>query len=593
MGIEILFKLVGGLGIFLLGMKYMSEGAQAIAGTGLRRIISTVTDNRYMAVLAGTMMTVIVQSSSVTTVMVVGFVNGGLMNLAQAIGVIMGANVGTTITGWLLVLKIGKFGLPIMGASALLYLFSGHEKRRYIGMAFMGIGMVFFGLEIMKGGCAVIKDDPRFDGLFQMVQATSFMGMASCMMVGCFLTMLVQSSSATLGITISLAEVGAISYPTAAALVLGENIGTTITAFLASIGATTNARRAAYFHVLFNMVGVMWISAVFFVYIQFVPWVVNADLETRTVINQSVKPAEVITTLKPGEALPEGFMVLKPEEKLPAGFKQCTIEYRGRKLAIAATHTIFNVANTLFLLPFAGLFSALLLKWVPEPKIKEKPHLTSLDIRILETPVIAIEQSQYEVRRMADGCGKMMHWLKDLLAQEEPDEELVKKLFHREEVLDNIQDEVVHFMTHLLSASVPHDIIDEGRGHLRISDELESISDAIASILKFHLKLRNQGFKLDQEHMDRLMALHDKVNAYVDLIIDGLESKQSDVMAKANSFGSEIKHSVKESRRKHLEELSKERMEPGINLTYNSSLNAYRSIRDHLLNIAEVMSGEK
>jgi phosphate:Na+ symporter len=591
MGTEILFKLVGGLGIFLLGMKYMSEGAQAIAGTGLRRIISTVTDNRIMAVIAGTMMTVIVQSSSVTTVMVVGFVNGGLMNLAQAIGVIMGANIGTTITGWILVLKIGKYGLPIMGASALLYLFSGHEKRRYLGMAFMGIGMVFFGLEIMKSGCSVIKEDPRFDDLFLMVQATNFVGMALCMMVGCFLTMLVQSSSATLGITISLAITGAISYPTAAALVLGENIGTTITALLASIGATTNARRAAYFHVLFNMVGVMWIATVFFLYIQFVPWALNVDVDARTLTDS--KTNKVIAVLHTEEPIPDGYMVLKPDQELPVGIKECKISYNTRTMAIAATHTIFNVTNTLVLLPLAGLFSTFLLRWVPDPKVKEKPHLTSLDIRILETPVIAIEQSQYEVRRMADGCGKMMHWLKELLAQDEPDEELVKKLFHREEVLDNIQDEIVHFMTHLLSASVPHDIIDEGRGHLRISDELESVSDAIASILKFHMKLRNQGFKLDQEHMDRLMALHDKVNAYVDLIINGLDSKQADVMAKANSFGSEIKHSVKESRRKHLEDLSKERMEPGINLTYNSSLNAYRSIRDHLLNVAEVMSGEK
>lgn len=591
MGAEILFKLVGGLGIFLLGMKYMSEGAQAIAGSGLRKLISTVTDNRIMAVLAGTITTVIVQSSSVTTVMVVGFVNGGLMNLSQAIGVIMGANIGTTITGWILVLKIGKYGLPIMGASLLLYLFSGHEKRRYVGMAFAGIGMVFYGLEIMKSGCSVIKDDPRFDDLFLLVQATDFVGMALCMMAGCILTMMVQSSSATLGITISLAVTGAISYPTAAALVLGENIGTTITAFLASLGATTNARRAAYFHVLFNMVGVFWISAIFFLYIQLVPWIVNVDVDERFVIDPATN--NTIAVLAPGEAIPEGYLEIIPGEQIPDNVKPCKINYNNRTMAIAATHTIFNVTNTLVLLPLAGLFSTFLIRWVPGPKIKEKPHLTSLDIRMLETPIIAIEQSEFEIRRMADGCGKMMEWLKEILSQDEPDPELVKKLFHREEVLDNIQDEVVHFMTHLLAGNVPHDIIDEGRGQLRIADELESISDAIASILKFHMKLRNQGARMDQDHLNRLMVVHGKVKQYVDLIINSLKNGKKDVLAKAHTYGSDIKHTVKESRRKHMEDLSRERMEPGINLAYTSSLNAYRGIRDHLLNVAETMAGEK
>ena len=242
---QMIFSLIGGLGIFLLGMKNLSEGMQAIAGNGLRRLISMVTTNRLTATSVGVLVTVVVQSSSITTVMVVGFVNGGLMNLAQAIGVIMGANIGTTITGWILVLKIGKYGLPLLGLGAFGYLFSKSDRYRYFFMTFMGVGMVFFGLATMKAGCAFIKEMPAFEKWLYTFQATSYWGVLKCMFVGCVLTVMVQSSSATLGLTIALAFNGTIGYQTAAALVLGENIGTTITALLASLGATTNAKRAA------------------------------------------------------------------------------------------------------------------------------------------------------------------------------------------------------------------------------------------------------------------------------------------------------------------------------------------------------------
>ncbi len=259
-----IFGLIGGLGIFLLGMKNMSEGMQAVAGAGMRRMIGLATNNRFLATGVGVLVTCLVQSSSITTVMVVGFVNAGLMSLAQGVGVIMGANIGTTITGWILVLEIGKYGLPILGVAAFAYLFSKGDRLRYLAMAIMGVGMIFFGLELMKDACSQIKSLPEFEAWLGRFSATGVIGMIKCMLTGCILTMMVQSSSATLGITIALALSGVIPYPTAAALVLGENIGTTITALLASLGATTNARRAAYFHVLFNMLGVFWIGIIFF-----------------------------------------------------------------------------------------------------------------------------------------------------------------------------------------------------------------------------------------------------------------------------------------------------------------------------------------
>ena len=553
---KMIFGLIGGLGIFLLGMKYMSEGMQAVAGAGLRRIIGMATNNRILAILVGLAVTCLVQSSSITTVMVIGFVNSGLMTLMQAIGVIMGSNIGTTITGWILVLKIGKYGLPILGLAAFAYLFTKGDRVRYIAMAIMGIGMVFFGLELMKNACSVIKDLPAFEAWFGRFSADTVLGMMQCMLTGCILTVMVQSSSATLGITIALAITGVIDYPTAAALVLGENIGTTITALLASIGANTNARRAAYFHALFNVIGVCWISLFFFAYVQFVPWVIGADVTEFALDEAGVKTYTQITA------------------------------------AIAATHSIFNVVNTLLFLPVAHLFAGMLMRIVPERKVREQPRLTNLDIRMLETPVVGIEQSRVEILRMADGCQKMMGWLKKSIDEEDPDPKRVEQLFQLEEDLDTIQDEFVNFMTSLLSGNVPHRVILEGRQQLRMADEYESISDCLVSIQKFQLRLGEQGHYFGEKQRTALNSLHDDVARHLGLVSSTYEERQFEFNADALSLAKEITSSIKQLRNSHISDLSEDRIEPYVNLAFTSSLAAYRAVRDHAVNIMEAMTDE-
>ena len=260
--LEMVFHLVGGLGIFLLGMKYMQQGLQVIAGSRIRRMISLVTSNRFLAVGIGLFVTTLVQSSSVTSVMVIGLVNSELMVLTEAIGVIIGANIGTTITGWILAMKIGHYGLPLLGVAAFGWLFLKAEKLRYTALSVLGIGMIFFGLEIMKDGFAPVRDLPDFAAVFQMFEATNYVGVLKSALVGCVATLIVQSSSATLGMTIALANTGVVDFQTAAALVMGTNMGTTITAYLASLGADDiNAKRTAYFHVVFNVSGVIAITA--------------------------------------------------------------------------------------------------------------------------------------------------------------------------------------------------------------------------------------------------------------------------------------------------------------------------------------------
>ena len=552
---EMTTTLIGGLGIFLLGMKYMSQGLQSIAGASLRRLIGAVTNNRILATFVGFLVTVLVQSSSVTTVMTVGFVNGGLMSLTQAIGVIMGANIGTTVTGWILVLKIGKYGLPMLGVSAFVYLFSKNEKVRYTALAIMGVGMVFFGLQLMKEACAFLKDMPEFRTWFLQFQADSFVGLYQCMLAGCILTVLVQSSSATLGITISLATTGLIPFETAAALVLGENIGTTVTALLASIGTTTNARRAAYFHFLFNISGVIWISTIFFWYVQFIPWIINVDVTQTAVVN--------------GETI-----------------------YPNAALAIAATHSVFNIVNTIVFLPFSGMIATLLTRIVKDQP-QEVTHLQSLDIRILETPALAIDQSRGAVIKMGVLCNEMAQILYRILSQEKPDPDDVEKLFQHEEELDRMQDEVTSYITHLLAMDLTQDVISKGRCQLRMADEYESISDYLQRIAKFRLKLNKQGRVFDDPHNNSLLDLLTMVEKQLNHVTTAYQHSHTDVVSATIRSGTEIKHKVKTLQREHLDYLSAEKVDPYINVSYTSTLNALRRVRDHVINLAEALAGEK
>lgn len=552
---QMLTTIIGGLGIFLLGMKHMSEGMQAVAGTSLRRMISVVTDNRLLATTVGVVVTCVVQSSSITTVMVIGFVNSGVMQLAQAIGVIMGANIGTTVTGWILVLKIGKYGLPLLGISAFFYLFSRGDRWRYWAMALMGVGMVFFGLELMKEACGQIKDMPQFEEWFHQFQADSYLGVLKCALVGCLLTISVQSSSATLGITISLAYQGVIGYPTAAALILGENMGTTITAYFASLGATTNARRAAYFHILFNLVGVFWITLLFSWYIELIQWLVSGDVGASVVQNHETV-------------------------------------YPKTTSAIAATHSIFNVANTLLFLPFLPFFVNLMERFVPAKPFKEKPHLTELDIRALETPLLAIEQSRVETLKMGDGCRKMMDWLKILLETDKPDRRLADRMKRREQVLDTIHDEVAHFVTSLLSGNIPHSVAEEARQQLRIAHEYEAVSDYLISLLKFDQRLRKEGFRFTPKQIDRLLSLHDAVTEYFQHVHEAYEQQNREIIIQLDTKKKRLRQRLKTERQTHLEDLSTDNIPPQVSIAFMGALNAYSRVRDHSQNIAEAIAGD-
>lgn len=556
-------EVIGGLGIFLLGMKYMSEGLQAVSGDRLRKIIGAVTNNRVMGVVIGLLVTCIVQSSSVTTVMVVGFVNSGIMTLMQAIGVIFGANIGTTITGWILVLKIGKYGLPMLAIAAFFFLFSKRERLRYVGMTIMGIGMVFFGLELMKNGFKPLRHAEGFETAFHAFQATTYLGIIKCAAVGCIMTMIVQSSSATLGITIGLASTGVIEFQTAAALVMGENIGTTITALLASLGANTTARRAAYAHVLFNVFGTSWFIALFPVAIK----ALSGLIAHQTGYNPLTIDVNDMSPDKFGQIITAG---------------------------IALTHTSFNVVNTFMFLPFAGLLAKLVTKLVPEKAaIAETGRLTYFDVRMVESPALGIVQSHGQLTAMTDTLSKTMRLLRKRLTGNgnETDERVV---FRNEEVLDNIQKEIFLFLNGMVASEVSHDVAARAYMHMRVADELESIGDYAANALKGLKKLEQNRLELKGSSKEGLLELHDRVAQYLARIADFVKREEADILF-ANSEGAAITDLMKTLRREHLERLQnkEEELSPFFSLTYTDMLNFYRRMKDHALNIAEVVAGEK
>ena len=551
---KIFFEVIGGLGLFLLGMRHLSDGLQTIGGTRLRRMISTVAENRILATLVGLFVTMIIQSSSITTCLVVGFVNSGFMTLSQAIGVIMGANIGTTITGWILALKIGKYGLPLLGISALVYLFSRRERLRYWALVLMGLGMVFLGLELMKNGFKPLRGSEHFMQWFSTFRAENYFGVLKCALAGCVLTCIVQSSSATLGITIGLAYTGVIDFHTAAALVLGENIGTTITAFLASLGTNPNARRAAYAHVLFNVTGVLWITAIFAPYISFI--------EHFVVHNPSL-------------------MVLSGGEET---FPRTTV-------AIAAVHTIFNVANTLIFLPFVRKMATLLQHIVPDEERPDEPHLTSLDIRLLESPVLGVEQSRREILLMGDHAAEMMAFLREFVTAKDIDDKLERRILHREEILDIMQKEVVQYLTHVLSAgNVPHEVTDQGRRQLRMADEYESVGDYAETIAKLRHRLLDTGSRFSEQGDAEVVALHDAVVECLTMVNQAYRNEHHGLIAKIHTQGRIIKKKAKECRKNHLGRVTQSPMDPLTSVIFNDTVHAYQKINAHLVNIAEAMA---
>jgi phosphate:Na+ symporter len=535
---QMISNALGGLCIFLLGMKYLSDGIQAVAGDKMRKMIALVTDNRFAACGTGLFVTTIIQSSSVTTVMLVGLVNAGIMTLQQSIGVILGADIGTTVTAWIVAVKITKYGLLLTALSGFFYLFTKNERNRFIAMLVMGLGLVFFGLLLMEKGVEPLRYNSGFISLFSSFSPKTLFGVIKCVLIGALVTGIIQSSSATVAITITLARAGVIDFDTSVALVLGQNIGTTITAFLASIGTSIQARRVAYAHISIKILAVIITIPMYFLYLKFLNVIIhpNAEIATR----------------------------------------------------IALSHTIFNVLLVIAFIPFIHYLKQFLEYMFKEKEANKIQGLTKLDRRLIETPVVAIEQSRREVIRMGEIIGTMMNTLKDIITGNSQNrKEKIDSLFNQEEYLDRMQQELVIFLTSLLSQELISTITKESQEQLKRADEYESVSDYIVVILKLFLRLENAKLTLDSEELNDIIDLHTTVEQYYRFIFKAHCDSEPNVLIKARPRAEAITHQFRQMRSRHLAKLSAKHLDPLICTVYPDILTGYRRIKEHLLTAAE------
>lgn len=539
MYLNIIFNVIGGLGIFLYGMENMSGGMQKLAGKRLKKILAALTTNRIMAVLIGIFVTMLVQSSSVSTVMTIGFVNASLLTLKQALGVILGANIGTTVTGWLLVLNIGKYGLPITGAAAITYVFFRSDKARTRSLTVMGLGLIFLGLDLMSNGLKPIRSMPEFIELFKLFNADTYFGAVKVACIGALITGIVQSSAATLGITITLAVQGLIDYPTAVALVLGENVGTTITAFLASLGATTNAKRAAYAHTIINMLGVIWVTSIFPFYIKFLGHIVDV------------------------------------ENNITFG--------------IATAHTMFNVLNVFLFIPFTGPLSAFLTKIV-KGSGKSDEKVTKLDKLMVGTPSLIVGQTKVEVLAMAQNIKEMMFALEETYAKNEMiSDAKLSRLQKMEDNLDLYQKEITDVNFLILNKDLTDSMREETRKNLEVCDEYETISDYLMRIGKSIRKIQDHDIQINDKARKTLFDLNENIEILFREINMAFETKDKERFIKSIKKANEITEKFRQARSFHLENV-KAGSSAVFSTSYMDILNHYRRIRDHIFNIIEVFT---
>jgi phosphate:Na+ symporter len=550
--------LIGGLGLFLFGMKIMSEGLQKIAGERMRKILAALTNNRLIGTFVGLAVTAIIQSSSATTVMVIGFVNAGLMTLIQAIGVVLGANIGTTITAQLLALKITQFALPAIGIGTGLKLFSRSKKWIYSGEILLGFGILFFGLATMKGAFDPLKGSEAFQNFFLMVGDSYVLAIA----LGALLTIAVQSSSATIGITMALASSGLLSFDVSVALILGENIGTTITANLAAIGTNLAARRTALAHLLFNSIGVVLVISTF-------PYFLTA-----------------VDALTPGDP---NFIIHTAGEA--SSFGAAIGDQPNISWHIANAHSLFNIVNTLIFLPFIGLLAKFVCLLLPGKDEFMEFHLKYIDNRVLNTPPIALGQARSETRRMAhltlEMLDETMDFFRDGSLKRLPD------LEKKEEIVDLLQKEITDFLVNLSQKSITQDMSRDVASMMHIVNDLERVGDHCENLWKLSSRLRDLKQALSGVATQEIEELALKTRDFLAFIVDALDRSDTSIKSKSSYMVGVVDELEETLKNNHISRLNTGECSVQQGLIYIDMLHSFSKIGSHAFNVSKAVVGEK
>jgi phosphate:Na+ symporter len=555
--LKVIIQTLGGLGLFILGMKTMTDGLQMTAGDRIKKILSAVSSNRVVGCATGAFVTAMVQSSSATTVMLISFVGAGMMTLQQAVGVILGANVGTTVTAQMIAFKLTALALPAIAIGVPLKFFSKKRRNRYIGDVILGFGLLFFGMTVMKQGLSPIKGDPAFIAFFTRFNAETIPGILLCVVTGAALTIMVQSSSATVGLTMTLATQGLINFPAAMALVLGENIGTTITAELATIGSTNiNAHRAARAHTMFNVIGVGLMVSVFPYFVKFI--------ETAT-LSLGANPLGQIV---------DGELVNVPRY-------------------IANGHTTFNVINALvFLCILPTLIKVA--SWLSPKERKEDIDLLrppQLDDRFLDNPIAALTQVRGEILRMANIA---LFTLKNTVsALQNRDARALSKWQRYESHIDIMQKQINAYLTRLFQSGVSESEAKEISSMIRMSNNIERVGDAVENIAEMTEEIIDGDIRFSEDALKDVKVLSNQTVAFLMLVIDGIQKKSPEFMNEAQTIEDNIDFMREEMRQHHIGRLRNGACtnEPG--LLFSDILSNFEKIGDYCYNVAQGVAGVK
>lgn len=564
-----IFTLLGALGMFLYGMNLMSSGLQKASGDKLRSFLSAMTSNPFKGVLTGLGITSVIQSSSATTVMVVSFVNAGLLTLAQAIGVIMGANIGTTVTAWLVSWLGFKADISVLAVPLMLFgfLFSNSKKnqRQNIGELIVGFCLLFLGLSFMKESVPDLNETPEVLDFVKTWSSYGFSSVLLFLVFGTVLTLVLQSSSATMAITLIMLSMGWIPFEMACAMVLGENIGTTITANIAASIGNTQAKRAAMSHTIFNVFGVLWAL------ILYKPFLSLVGLITATVFGLPNPSAEGFAVSGPNSA--EGVAAL---------------------YGLSMLHTLFNTINTFLLIWFIKYIEKAVVFIIRAPKDQENEvfRLKYISAGPLATPELALEQAFNEIMHFAQISKKGLAYVRAAVAERNSDkfEELCNKLVKYEEISDRIEYEIATFLNGVSAGDISEDTSKQIKAMYKIIKELESLGDS-GEVISRILSRRNVHNKtFDDETIKKLQGMADAVDNAYDAMIDNLAAVHKGTLTEvSNAYNAEdrINNLRSNLRDAEIEEIENNKKNYQTSVYYIDIVNQLERMGDFIINISQ------
>ena len=567
--------LIGALGMFLYGMKVMSEGIQKAAGDRMQSILSSMTNNRFAGVFTGLLITALIQSSSATTVMVVSFVNAGLLSLTQSIAVIMGANVGTTVTAWIISLfgftvKISDMVFPILAISIPL-IFSKNNQRRYWGEFLIGFSLLFMGMDYMKEAVPDLRENP--DALAFLNNYTN-MGYGSVllfMLIGTILTIIMQSSSAMMAITLIMCTQGWVSFEIAAAMVLGENIGTTITANLAALSANVSAKRAAFAHMLFNIFGVCWMLILFFPFTRLIIALVGQ-------INNI--PVEEV------DRLLNSSVALLPEDE--ATKAATTVSF-----SLALFHSVFNVCNVLIMIWFIKFYEKIVTSAIKQKKATDEEfQLKYINTGMMAASELNLPQARQEIVVYAERVRRMFGMVQSLMHEKEGSEAF-SKLYSRiekyEQICDRMEIEIASFLNKVVSGRLSYDGKLQVNSMLTMVTEIESIGDCCYNLARTLVRKQEAGVKFNDEiiaNIDALLSLDaDALDGLVNVLS---KSENADIIATYNKEN-EINNFRNQLRAANMDNINAKHYDYQEGIYYMDIVAEAESLGDYIVNVVDAV----